>query len=204
MTSSGGGGGGDVYQTWYPPMRNALSLLSKLYGVVELSVFEDFARRAIDLCVQALKKGSEGVKRGHPGLHGDLFLVRHLLMLREQLTPFELRMQSTEKMLDFTTTGEALQSLLANARSMWRFDNDNAFLQLARSGLPRMQEMQVDAKRELDNVLKAACFSLKVSAVKSLLGGMDAFLIKVHAFVGDIPVNAEGTPADPSAAAKQG
>ena len=53
----------DVYQTWYPPMRNALSLLSKLYGVVELGVFEDFARRAIDLTVHALKKGSEGVRR---------------------------------------------------------------------------------------------------------------------------------------------
>jgi len=44
-------------------MRNALSLLSKLYGVVELVVFEDFARRAIDLTVHALKKGSEGVRR---------------------------------------------------------------------------------------------------------------------------------------------
>jgi hypothetical protein len=103
---------GDLYQTWYPPMRNTLSLLSKLYGVVELPVFEDFARRAIDLCVAALRKGSEGIKRIRPGLHGDLFLVRHLLMLREQLSPFELRMTSTEKALDFTSTGEALQSLI--------------------------------------------------------------------------------------------
>lgn len=104
--------GGDLYRTWYPPMRNTLSLLSKLYGVVELPVFEDFARRAIDLCVAALRKGGEGIKRIRPGLHGDLFLVRHLLMLREQLSPFELRMTSTEKVLDFSTTGEALQSLI--------------------------------------------------------------------------------------------
>ncbi len=50
--SSGSGSGfnsavADVYETWYPPMRSTLSLLSKLYGVVEMAVFEDFARRAI-------------------------------------------------------------------------------------------------------------------------------------------------------------
>ena len=39
----------DVYETWYPPMRSTLSLLSKLYGVVEMAVFEDFARRAIGI-----------------------------------------------------------------------------------------------------------------------------------------------------------
>lgn len=84
---------------------------------------------------------------------------------------------------------------------MWRFDAENAFLQLARSGLPRMQEMQIDAKKDLDNVLKSACFSLKHSAVKVLLGNIDAFLAKVTAFVGDIPISIEGSAADPAAAA---
>ena len=102
----------DIYQTWYPPMRHTLSLLSKLYGVVEHSVFDDFARRAINLCISALRKGSDGIRRAHPGLHADLFLVRHLLMLREQLSPFELKLTSLEKKLDFTSTTEALQALL--------------------------------------------------------------------------------------------
>jgi hypothetical protein len=83
---------------------------------------------------------------------------------------------------------------------MWRFDAENAFLQLARTGLPRMQEMQIDAKKELDNVLKSACFSLKHSAVKVLLGNIDAFLAKVTAFVGEIPISTEGSAADPAAA----
>lgn len=92
----------DVYQTWYPPMRHTLSILSKLYGVVEMSVFEDFARRGVDACVAALKAGAEKVKRksgasSEGSLHGDLFLVRHLLILREQLVPFEIRLQSMGK-----------------------------------------------------------------------------------------------------------
>jgi hypothetical protein len=85
---------------------------------------------------------------------------------------------------------------------MWRLDTDNGFIQLARSGLPRMHETQIDAKKELDNVLKSACFSLKHSAVKVLLGNIDAFLAKVTAFVGEIPISTEGSAADPAAAAR--
>jgi hypothetical protein len=34
----------EVSKTWYPPLKSTLALLSRLYGVVEMSVFEDFAR----------------------------------------------------------------------------------------------------------------------------------------------------------------
>ena len=55
-----------------------------------------------------------------------------------------------------------------------------------------MQETEVDAKRDLDNVLKTACSNMKQSAIKMLLGPLDGFLAKVTALVGEIPV------ADPS------
>lgn len=68
--------------------------------------------------------------------------------------------------------------------SMWRMDTSNAFLELARSGLPRMNELQVDAKRDLDSILRLACISLKANALKLLFGGIEAFLVKVSAFIG--------------------
>jgi hypothetical protein len=43
-TLQGGSERVDVARTWYPPLRHTLSLLSKLYGVVDSAVFEDFAR----------------------------------------------------------------------------------------------------------------------------------------------------------------
>jgi hypothetical protein len=61
-----------------------------------------------------------------------------------------------------------------------------------------MQEMQVDAKKELDALLKSACFSLKDAAVKSLLGAIDGFLAKVTAFIGEIPISYEGSTVDAS------
>jgi hypothetical protein len=42
----------DLSRTWYPPLKHSLSLLSKLFGVVEKSVFEDFARRCVSACVK--------------------------------------------------------------------------------------------------------------------------------------------------------
>lgn len=177
----------DSSTTWYPPLRHTLSLLSKLYGVVEMPVFEDFARRSVVLCVETLKKGSEGVKRNRSQLHSDLFLVRHLLVLREQLIPFEIRLQGVEKTLDFSKTSAALSFLAFNSRSIFRFDIENGIFQLAWDGLPVLQEMQVDAKKDLDAVLKHACIRLKQNSLKMLIPSIAAFISKVTAFVGDIP-----------------
>jgi hypothetical protein len=151
-------------------------------------VFEHFASRSVELCVQALKQGSEGVRKTRSVLNGDLFLVRHLLVLREQLVPFEIRLQSTERILDFKPSQEALRHFAVNARSLLRFDTANGLIQLAREGLPGMKEQELDAKKDLDKVLKAACTSMKQSALKMLLGPADAFLAKVTAFVGEIGI----------------
>lgn len=141
--AQGSGSVNDVSKTWYPPLRQTLALLSKLYGVVEMTVFEDFARRSVELCVQVLKSGAEGVKRSRSPLHGDLFLVRHLLVLREQLLPFEIRLQGIERKLDFKPTGAALSFFAHNTRSLLRLDTHNGILQLAWDGVPGILETQV-------------------------------------------------------------
>ena len=182
-----------VSGTWYPPLHQTLALLSKLYGVVDMSVFEDFARRSVEVCVLALRAGSDGVKRSRSPLHGDLFLVRHLLVLREQLIPFEVNLQSVQRHMDFKSTGAALNVLARNPRSLMRFDVANGLLQFAWEGLPSMQEMQQDAKKEFDSVLKTACLNLKQSVVKMILGPLDVFLTKVVAFAGDIPLGDSGS-----------
>lgn len=69
-------------------------------------------------------------------LHGDLFLTRHLLILREQLIPFNMNLQSIEKQLDFSPTGNALTLIVNNSMSLLRFDSSNTIFQIARDGLP--------------------------------------------------------------------
>ncbi len=45
----------------------------------------------------------------------------------------------------------------------------------------------------MDQVLKNSCFSLKQSALKLLLGPLDAFLAKVTAFIGEIPAHLDSS-----------
>jgi hypothetical protein len=193
-----------ISRTWYPPLLVVLALLSKLYGVVDMTVFEDFARRAVRGCVTSLQAGSLRVKRIRAEIDGDLFLIRHLLILREQLVPFEIRMQTVERRLDFTNTGSALSSFVrrvgTDSRALTTMTAANPIMQLSREGLPTMVEKEVDARRELDIVLKEACANLRQSAVRMLVGPLESFLAKVSAFAGDIPVDRETAAAAAGAA----
>ena len=154
-----------------------------MYGVVDRSVFEDFAMRTVDELLVNLRKASDGrstvvcnfidrvllgVKRKNSALHGDLFLIRHILILREQLTPFETSLQHTHKHLDFTPTTKILSSF--NTRSLLRFDSANGLVQLAIHGLPGIHDTLVDTKKEIDSTLKMSCLGMKQSSIKLILG----------------------------------
>ncbi|CAM9813789.1 unnamed protein product, partial [Ectocarpus fasciculatus] len=179
-------------------MKSTLALLSKLYGVIDAGTFEEFASRVVPLCVKILRKGADKIRRGGGScgggppalLHADLFLVRHLLILREQLTPFDTRFQSIERRLDFSPTGVAFGNMLKNTRSLFKMDSTNALMQFSQNGVPELKVRQVDVRRELDITLKEACRLLRCSAVTLMLGPLESFLAKVSAFAGiDIPTD---------------
>jgi hypothetical protein len=133
----------DISATWYPPLLNTLSLLSKLYGCLEIKIFEHFASQLIFFCLSSLRKGSEKIKQngGRTGgvggtvsgssvnwgeINGDLFLIRHLLILREQLIPFNIKLQKKNLNLDFLPSKKALNSfLINNMKNIVNFNNSN-------------------------------------------------------------------------------
>lgn len=69
-----------VYESWFPPMRSVLRILSKIFRVVEPRVFEDIARDSVQACTRCLKDGSEYIGQKSGIMHADLFLVKHLLV----------------------------------------------------------------------------------------------------------------------------
>jgi hypothetical protein len=154
------------------------------------------ARRAIAHTVELVRQGTAALRQRAPPaldqaeLHATLFLIRHLLLLREQLLPFEIRLQSVEKRLDFSSTGPALKNMMAalTSRSTYSFSQTNALLAAARSGLPSLLENTVDARRDLDGVLKDGCAQLKGIALQIVLAPVENYLAKASAFCGDIPI----------------
>lgn len=69
-----------IYESWFPPMRSVLKILSKIFRVVEPRVFEDIARESVQACARSLKEGSLVILQKSGVRHADLFLVKHLLV----------------------------------------------------------------------------------------------------------------------------
>jgi hypothetical protein len=69
-----------VYESWFPPMRSVLRILSKIFRVVEPRVFEDIALECVQACTRCLKDGAAYILTNSGIMHADLFLVKHLLV----------------------------------------------------------------------------------------------------------------------------
>ncbi|GKY91274.1 hypothetical protein MPSEU_000099900 [Mayamaea pseudoterrestris] len=146
-----------VYASWFPPMRSVLRILSKIFRVVEPPVFESIALEAVQACTRCLKDGAAYIKQRKDVMHSDLFLVKHLLILREQLSPFDIELRYIERQLDFSEAGKAVARFMANRnRRLFSMSTENALLTLMREGVS-VQESSVDSKRDLEDALRSTC-----------------------------------------------
>ncbi|GMF26623.1 unnamed protein product [Phytophthora fragariaefolia] len=149
--------GASLYATWYPSLEHTLMCLSKGYHFVKMEIFEELAQDAIQICTASLKMASADIMATQGGLHGSLFLVKHLLTLREQITPFEIQFAQTSKALDFTSSADAMNELLADASTIFRFSGSNGIVGLFTRGIPQIQETTADVKKDLEQELKKSC-----------------------------------------------
>ena len=91
-------------------------MIHKLSSPLSLPLVSvDRYRFKVGLCTDALKSAALAVtaKKGDT-VDGDLFLVKHLLILREQLTPFDVNFAQLRRKLDFSSTRQVLFILKKN------------------------------------------------------------------------------------------
>ena len=170
-----------MYESWFPPMRTVLKILSKIFRVVEPPVFEDMALQSVQACTRCLRDGADYIRQRRGVMHSDLFLVKHLLILREQLSPFDIELRSVERQLDFSDAGKAVARFLANRnRRLFSMSTENALVTLLREGVS-VQESSVDSKRDLEGALKAACNDFIDHCSKTVAGDLLQFVDQCRA-----------------------
>ncbi|KAK4705484.1 conserved oligomeric Golgi complex subunit 3, partial [Phenoliferia sp. Uapishka_3] len=191
----------EVQVTWYPTLKRTVWVLSKLNTYVNSAIFEDFAGEAVTLCRQSLSAaaGQVSMRPDNSKIDGQLFLIRHLLLLKEMIRSVDL--VQIERAADFSSVTDALVSLLKNTSVIF---NPNALFELASRGIPSFTETMTDAKMDLDGSLKRACEELISETSARLASPIRTFLDRCTAYLSspngkDLPAQ---TWADPEAVLK--
>ncbi|KAJ3231513.1 hypothetical protein HDU78_007700 [Chytriomyces hyalinus] len=171
---------------WYPTLHKALYILGKLYRAVPRTIFEDLAQEAIDLCRKSMISAADVIGAKSTKLDGQFFLIKNLLMLREQIAPFDSSFVRREDMIDFSAISDALTTIFQNKWGLTQLPTLGlSFLttQLPSMLVPRLMEnVSKDSKLSVNLSLKQTCEDMILDTVKVCVEPVSSFMIKVTAF----------------------
>uniref|UniRef100_A0A6J0UUR3 Conserved oligomeric Golgi complex subunit 3 n=1 Tax=Pogona vitticeps TaxID=103695 RepID=A0A6J0UUR3_9SAUR len=173
----------DLHGMWYPTVRRTLVCLSKLYRCIDKTVFQGLSQEALSACIQSLLVASESITKNKTQLDGQLFLIKHLLILREQIAPFHTEFTIKEISLDLKKTRDAAFKILnpMTVPHFFRLSSSNALIQFLLEGTPEIREHYIDSKKDVDRHLKFACEKFIQQQTKQLVEPLEEFLSKVSA-----------------------
>eukprot|EP00112_Aurelia_sp_Birch-Aquarium-sp1_P012947 Seg2728.2 transcript_id=Seg2728.2/GoldUCD/mRNA.D3Y31 product="Conserved oligomeric Golgi complex subunit 3" protein_id=Seg2728.2/GoldUCD/D3Y31 len=169
----------DQQAMWYPTVRRTLVCLSKLYNCIAKTTFEGIAQEALSICIGTLKSASKSITERKGAINGHLFFIKHLLILREQIAPFDVDFAIKEVALDFSKMKTAAFGLLSKGTRLLSLSSNNAILEFLLEGVPQLTEYCLDSKKEVDNQLKDVCEQFITTAVESFINPLGSFLDKI-------------------------
>ena len=141
------------------------------------------------------------VSKAQGMVEAQLFAIRHLLILREELVRFRVEFLFTEKDLDFTHMRDHMRRVLSGKRLLGHvkspsfrqgcFLGEISVFQLPGSTMaqlvswttPRVTDTQVDSKKKLEKQLKESCEALIMMITKAIVEPMLSFLTKVICYL---------------------
>ncbi|KAK6017378.1 Sec34-like family protein [Ostertagia ostertagi] len=184
----------DLHCLWYPTVRRTVMCLAKLYRCLDVAVFQSLARDLLTMlhvpgggssthCCGTIQKEDIFFQTGHTKkLDGELFLVKHLLILREQTAPYRQaahRILLWPQMLNchlatldvvhrFCVANEELY-LRMNKSRWFELSSNNAF-ELLFSVPIHVSEQSSDTRRVIDLQLRTRCNQLIATSAEFIVG----------------------------------
>ncbi|WIA18992.1 hypothetical protein OEZ85_003659 [Tetradesmus obliquus] len=166
---------------WYPPVRSTLLLLSKLYRCIDTKIFAGLAQEAVAACTACVQAAGRQVAKQSGALDGQLFVIQHLLFLREQIAQFDVEFSATDIDLDFTHMRDHMRRIMSGEASLFTLSSRNAMVQMLGKSGPRVVAASIDSKRDLEAQLKACCEAFIMGLTKAAVEPMLGFITKVTA-----------------------
>ncbi|KAI1308451.1 Golgi transport complex subunit 3 [Mortierella claussenii] len=169
-----------MYQGWYPTLQKTLWLLTKIYKCVEQSIFDDLSQEALSKCLVSLNQAALAIKETKDPVDGHLFLIKHLLILKEQIGPFEGNFVHSTKEVDFSRMTDAITTLFRDRTNLFSFGS--WFGAVSQTITPTLVDSFLDARQEIDRDLKLVCETFILEMGKSAVHSLAEFMNKVAGF----------------------
>ncbi|VUZ57342.1 unnamed protein product [Hymenolepis diminuta] len=169
----------DFHGMWYPTVRRALICISGLSRCLEVESFQGLAQNCLSACIDSLLVAQKRIETRRTPSDGQLFFIKHLLILREQVTPFNVDFRVRETTLDFSNITNAVYQVLPKAGSkLFDLTKANYLLRLLLLEGPTVIDNDVDSRRQLDRQLKLTCELFISDSIKVLTGQISLLLEK--------------------------
>ncbi|KAF2869167.1 Sec34-like family-domain-containing protein [Massariosphaeria phaeospora] len=158
-----------AFKDWYPTLRKAIWLLSKIYRLVHSSVFDDLAHRIVHSTTLSLATASTNLSKSASPTDASLFLISHLLLLKQQIVAFDIEFVTPETDLHYDLS--SLSHTFWELRARGSLFNPRALVGLL---MPTVVENMLDAKAEVDARLRAAITDFTAAFVARVTAGLNA------------------------------
>ncbi|KAF9428259.1 Golgi transport complex subunit 3 [Podila epigama] len=170
----------EMYHGWYPTLQTTLWLLTKIYKCVNQTIFDDLSQEALSKCLVSLNQAATTIKETRDPVDGHLFLIKHLLILKEQIAPFEGNFVHSTKEVDFTRMSDAITTLFRDRANLFSFGS--WFGAVSQTITPTLVDSYLDARQEIDRDLKLVCETFILEMGKSAVHCLAGFMNKVAGF----------------------
>lgn len=156
----------------YPTLPRAIRLLSRIYRLVNSSVFDDLAHQIVHCTTLSLVNASRQIASKSSASDAQLFLLRHLLLLKSQIVAFDIEYVAPDVQFDFS----GVTSTFYEIRDRGGLFNPRSWMSLFSSGglLPRVVENMLDAKVELDGQLRTVINDFTAGFAKAMTGNLQS------------------------------
>ncbi|KAK2738945.1 Golgi transport complex subunit 3 [Myotisia sp. PD_48] len=158
-----------LFEGWYPTLSKAIWLLSRIYRLVNSTVFDDLAHQIVHQTTLSLHQAAIEITSKKSKSDGQLFLIKHLLILKQQIVAFDIEFVSPDVSFDFSGVTNTFWELrerggLFNPRNLIRL--------MGRGLLPQVIENMLDAKVELDGRLRTVINEFTMSFASSMTSSL--------------------------------